>query len=98
MDDSRSVEGQEHNVDHVEGYEKVVSSRAADERFSVIFSSRFTLLCCILRLNEIPASIARLLKKMVHCRLVDQLELVASNINMADELNSFLNHDPPQNK
>jgi hypothetical protein len=50
------------------------------------------------KLNEVPASIAQLLRKRVHGRLVDQLQLVASRLCMVDELNSFLNHYPPQQK
>jgi hypothetical protein len=50
------------------------------------------------KLNEVPASIAQLLKKRVHHCLVDQLMLVATEIGMGDELISFLNHYPPQKK
>jgi hypothetical protein len=44
------------------------------------------------KLNEVPAKIAQLLKKRVYSRLVDQLKLVGSDINLAHELNSFLDH------
>jgi hypothetical protein len=48
------------------------------------------------KLNEVPASIAQLLKKRVHGRLVCQLQSAAILLHMEDELKSFLNHYPPQ--
>jgi hypothetical protein len=47
------------------------------------------------KLNEVPASIAQLLLKRVG-KLLRRLQSVASQSHMEDELNSFLNHYPPQ--
>jgi hypothetical protein len=42
------------------------------------------------KLNEVPASIAQLLKKRVHYRLVDQLKLVASRRRRTNYLKATL--------
>jgi endonuclease III len=48
------------------------------------------------RLNEVPASIAQLLRKRQHGILSKALERVALQLGMHDEIRSFLNHYPPQ--
>jgi hypothetical protein len=65
------------------------------EEFSEILKQLFPA-ASFPKLNEVPASIAQLLKKRVHGVLVDQLQLVASEHNMVDELLSYFNHYPPQ--
>jgi hypothetical protein len=47
-------------------------------------------------LNEVPASIAQLLRTREHSNLITALEQVATSLDMVDELHSFTNHYPPQ--